>query len=127
MSNTRIPLNDAQKDAFRALSERRGDSIVVRLKGNADIDAQEQLKKFLDELHQQATQLGIRTAVFELEELYFMNSSCLSLLLRHVNAVMAAPSSKAYRLVFRPNGNLRWQRRSLQALVSFAPDIVSVE
>ena len=127
MIDRRIPLSDVQKDTFRTLSERRGDSIVVHLKGNADIDAQEHLKKFLDELHQQAMQLGIRTAVFELEELYFMNSSCLSLLLRHVNAVMATPSSKAYRLVFRPNGNLRWQKRSLQALGSYAPDIVSVE
>ena len=127
MSDTRIHLIDVQKETFRTLSERQGDTILVRMKGNADIDAQEHLKKFLDELHQRVTHLGIRAAVFELEELYFMNSSCLSLLLRHVNAVMAAPASQGYRLVFRPNGNLRWQKRGLQALVSYAPDIVSVE
>jgi hypothetical protein len=97
------------------------------MRGNADIAVQGHMKSFLTEVHAKASHLGIRETVFELDELYFMNSSCLSLLLRHVNAIMEERDSRAYRLRFCSNRNLRWQKRSLEALQSYAPDIVSIE
>jgi anti-anti-sigma factor len=126
MNKRPIALNDVQKDAFQTWSEQRGDAIVVRMRGNADIDAQEQLKHFLDRLHTEAKRLAIQEMVFELQELYFMNSSCLSLLLRHVNAILESPSH-AYHLTFRSNPNLRWQKRSFQALQSYAPELINLE
>jgi anti-anti-sigma factor len=127
MNSTALTVCDVQRETFRTQSVRGGDAIVVHLRGNADIDAQDLLKTFLEGLHLEATRLGIRETVFDLDELYFMNSSCLSLLLRHVNALMQSPGAQPHRVKFRANPNLRWQRRSLQALRSYAPEIVSIE
>jgi anti-anti-sigma factor len=122
-----LALRDVQDETFGTRSRCEGEGIVVQMRGNADIGAQERLKTFLDALHLEAKRLKVRETVFDLEELYFMNSSCLSLLLRHINAIMQATGGQGYRLKFRSNPNLRWQRRSLQALRSYAPDIVTVE
>ncbi|SRR5579883_986097 len=124
MSATRLGVSDVHIDTFKTRSEHRGRSITVTLQGNADIDAQEHLKALLDALHVEARRLGVADTIFDLQELYFMNSSCLSLLLRHVNVVMQAPD---YQLKFRVNPNLRWQKRSLQALHSYAPNLVTIE
>jgi anti-anti-sigma factor len=126
MSGT-LAVSDVHKATFGTRSERGSAGVVVHMRGNADIDAQEQLKLFLDALHDEARRLGLGAIVFDLDELYFMNSSCLSLLLRFVNAAMPSPNSQGIRLTFRSNPHLRWQRRSLQALRSYAPDIVSIE
>lgn len=126
-SVTPLAVRDVQDETFGTRSKYEGDGIVVQMRGNADIGAQERLKSFLDALHLEAKRLKVRETLFDLEELYFMNSSCLSLFLRHINAVMQAPGAQLYRLKFRSNPNLRWQKRSLQALQSYAPNVVSVE
>jgi anti-anti-sigma factor len=122
-----LSITDVEKDTFKTRSAAKDGAIVVQMRGNADIAAEAPLKKFLDDLHAEAKRLAIRETLFEVQELYFMNSSCLSLLLRHVNTVLQSSTSHAYKLRFRSNHNLRWQKRSLQALRAFAPDVVSIE
>ena len=56
-----------------------------------------------------------------------MNSSCLSLLLRFINGIVALRASEQYRVRFKSNANLRWQKRSLAALHAYAQELVVVE
>jgi hypothetical protein len=119
-------LTDIQEPTFSTQTHRNGDAIVVAMKGNADTIVGDRLKVFLDDLHRAAGAWSIREAVFELHDLYFMNSSCLSLFLRLINVVLESRLHK-YTLRFRSNPNLRWQQKSLQAIVSYAGEIVSVE
>lgn len=114
-------------DAFSAHSELRGDVIAVTVRGNADMAAHEPLKKFLDALDASAKAKHVKEALFELNELYFMNSTCLSLLLRFINGVAAAKPADRYKLRFRSNPNLRWQKKSLAALQAYAEDLVVIE
>jgi anti-anti-sigma factor len=119
-------IRDIKIQTFSTQSEQRGDALVVSLSGNADMAVHDQLKSFLDDLHRTAGALSIEETVFELQELYFMNSSCLSLLLRLVNSVLQSKQHK-YTLRFRSNPNLRWQKKSLEAIRSYAREVVVVE
>jgi anti-anti-sigma factor len=103
------------------------DTMLIRLVGNADMAAHEPLKRYIEELHQSAKAARIKEAVFDLEELYFMNSSCLSLFLRLLNSLAESNGAHTYSLRFRSNPRLHWQRRSLAAVRSYAQGLVVVE
>ncbi len=113
--------------SFTALLEHRGNEIVVTMRGNADMAAHERLKACLDELHLTARTSRAKAAVFELGELYFMNSTCLSLFLRFINTLVETPASERYTVRFKSNPNLRWQQKSLAALQAYAHDLVVIE
>jgi anti-anti-sigma factor len=114
-------------ESFTAHYEEQGDRVVVSMRGNADMAVHERVKAFLDALDQAVRAAGAKEAVFELAELYFMNSSCLSLLLRFINGIVAQRAGDQYKVRFRSNQNLRWQRKSLAALRAYAPDLVVIE
>jgi hypothetical protein len=120
-------ITDIAIESFSTISERKGDALEITLRGNADMAIHEQLKTFLDSVDRVAKQQRIKEATFGLQELYFMNSSCLSLLLRMINGVVESQGGHRYKIRFRSNPNLRWQKKSLQALRSYAPDTVFVE
>ncbi len=87
----------------------------------------ESLKRLLDAIGMAARTQCASEAIFELGELYFMNSSCLSLLLRFINGALGSRPSEQYKIRFRSNPNLRWQRKSLDALRAYSHEIVVVE
>ena len=114
-------------ESFSASYEPKGNQMIVWMRGNADMAVHERVKAFLDALDQAVRQAGAKEAVFELGELYFMNSSCLSLLLRFINGIVALRANEQYRVRFKSNPNLRWQKRSLAALHAYAQELVIVE
>ncbi len=120
-------ITEVAADSFSTKSARAGDGLTLVLRGNADMAIHERLKAFLDQVDAQAKAHRLKEALFDLQELYFMNSSCLSLLLRMINGVVEPQNPHKYKIRFRSNPNLRWQKKSLQALHSYAPDIVAVE
>lgn len=115
------------EETFSAKCESGPSPVVVRLTGNADMVVHDRLKVFLDGVHATARSSPRSEVLFDLTELYFMNSSCLSLFVRFINAVVELPASDRIRVRFRSNPNLRWQAKSLAALRGFAEDVVSVE
>ena len=114
-------------DAFSARCDADGSSFAVHLKGNADMVVHDRLKTFLDEVVAAMRSKPRSEVLFVLTDLYFMNSSCLSLLVRFINGVAELPARERYRVRFRSNPNLRWQTKSLAALRGFAEELVSVE
>jgi anti-anti-sigma factor len=114
-------------EGFTAQLEQRGSAVVVSLRGNADMAVHEKLKAFLDDLHATVRTTHAKEAVFDFEELYFMNSSCLSLLLRFINTVVGSQASQQYLVRFKANPKLRWQQKSLEALRAYAQDHVFIE
>jgi len=114
-------------EGFTAQLERRAGAVVVAMQGNADMAVHERLKAFLDDVDLTVRSTRAKEAVFELEQLYFMNSSCLSLLLRFINTVVGAPSSQQYIIRFKSNPKLRWQQKSLDALRAYAEELVFID
>jgi anti-anti-sigma factor len=127
MSTTAVSVGDIKADGFSAHTESRTGAIVVSLRGNADMAVHERLKAFLDAVGQSAKSVRPKEVVFELEDLYFMNSSCLSLLLRFLNSVLELPTPQQYKARFRSNPNLRWQKKSLKAIQAYAKELVILE
>jgi hypothetical protein len=119
--------NAIKAEGFTAQLEQRGSAIVVSMRGNADMAVHDKLKAFLDDLHGTVKAARAKEAVFEFAELYFMNSSCLSLLLRFINTVVGTHSSQQYVVRFKSNPKLRWQQKSLDALRAYAEDHVFIE
>jgi hypothetical protein len=112
---------------FAAQTERRDHNLFVSMSGNADMDVHERLKNFLRELHALAKAMRTAEVVFQFQELYFMNSSCMSLLLRFINDIVSSRSTEQYKVRFRSNPEQRWQRKSFDAMQAYAPDLVIVE
>jgi anti-anti-sigma factor len=120
-------ITEVELPTFSTRTEEFPDTIVVTMTGNADMDAHDSLKKYLDDLHRNAKAARIQEAVFDFEQLYFMNSSCLSLFLRLLNSLADPNGAHTYSLRFRSNPRLHWQRRSLAAVCAYAQGRVVVE
>jgi hypothetical protein len=119
--------NSIKAEGFTAQLELRGNAVVVAMRGNADMAVHEKLKAFLDEVHRTVMATRAKEAVFEFAELYFMNSSCLSLLVRFINTLVGTHPSQQYLVRFKSNPKLRWQQKSLDALRAYAEDHVFID
>jgi hypothetical protein len=103
------------------------DTVVVRFTGTADMDATAALELFLKRLHTEVTQSPVRTVVFDLAALDFMNSSCFKCFVTWIDQVGKPNQDPHYEVRFVSNPQLQWQRRSLEALHRFAPDVVTLD
>ena len=100
--------------------------IVVRFSGTGDMGASAPLIAFLKQLHTEACRVGIREVVIDICNLDFMNSSCFKCFVWWISIVGDMDDVERYRVRFVSNPGLHWQRRSLEALESFAPEVVVV-
>lgn len=104
-----------------------GDVIIVRLLGSAEADVLESLDEFIERLHEAVRATGTTKVRVELDSLHFMSSSCLKSLVRWLVAVEDLGQSGRYAVTFVSNPTSHWQRRSLRALQTLAPQIVALE
>jgi hypothetical protein len=99
----------------------------VELSGDADMSSVEPLANALRDAHERALAGRHGEVVVDLTQLQFANSTCLKQILSWLGRVVALEGAPSYRVRFLSNPNLHWQRRSLHALASFAPDVIIVE
>ncbi len=126
MSEGDLAIRDVNLEHFSAHAEREPTKIVARLRGNADQLVRDELQRIISELHTEATRLGVREAVLDVRDLYFMNSSCLSVIVRWITGQMKC-AIESYRIRFTCNANLRWQKRSLQAMATLGGALVVID
>jgi hypothetical protein len=101
--------------------------VVVEVRGTADIPARESLDRFITQLHAETVRAGKKEVVIDFMRLEFMNSSCMKSLVTWITGVQELPAPSQYRICFRSNREILWQRRSLQALKCFADALVRIE
>ncbi len=101
--------------------------IEVQLGGSAELPAAAVMSSLVQALHAQARSLEVATVTVDFTNLEFMNSSCFKSLVTWVNDVTELPETKRYKIRFRTNAGIPWQRRSLHALKTMATDLVTVE
>ena len=102
-------------------------SLAVSLAGTADTAVREQLEEYFTQVHAEAVRLKTPTVVVDLRELEFMNSSCLKVFVAWLAHLRELETPAQYKVCFRSNPKLLWQRRSLAALSCFAIDLVTIE
>ena len=112
---------------FTARTTVDGPSVRVVMTGTADLNTQKQLEAFLAGVHTCAIERLATTVVVDVRGLEFMNSSCLKRLVKWIFMAEAELAERRYRIVFVANPKAPWQRRSLHALSSMAPELVTVQ
>jgi hypothetical protein len=102
-----------------------GTSGRVRFAGTGEAEGAAVLDRFLALLHRQALTQELREVTVELEELAFINSSCLKAMVAWIYKVDT--EGRPYNIVLIRNSALHWQRTSLATLQRLAPEIVVLE
>ena len=118
---------DTAGSGIAILSHLRESELETQISGSAEIPAATVMTSLVQALHAQALDLGVATVTIDFTRLEFMNSSCFKSLVTWVNDVSELDGSKRYKIRFRTNAGIPWQRRSLHALKTMATDLVSVE
>jgi hypothetical protein len=97
----------------------------VRFAGTGEAEGAAVLDRFLALLHRQALSQKLPEVTIELEELEFINSSCLKAMVAWIYKVDTEGRPYTIRLV--RDAALHWQRTSLATLQRLAPQVVVLQ
>jgi hypothetical protein len=114
------------EQGFEATAVHEDHEISIRLKGEADVRAKPHLAAFFRAVHGAAMQDGMKVQV-DWRDLRFMNSSCFQDFVVWLAEISKIPATSGYQVTFLADSRQYWQRRSLHALATFAPDRVVIE
>lgn len=114
------------EQGFEATAVHENHEISIKLKGEADVRAKPHLAAFFRAVHGAAVQDRIKVQV-DWRDLRFMNSSCFQDFVVWLAEIGKIPATSGYQVTFLGDSKQYWQRRSLHALATFAPDRVVVE
>ena len=118
---------EVRVDELHAVARTVDGSMRLTLVGAADTSAEVALNELLGRLHGELQKPGGRGVVVDMHGLTAMNSSCFKSFITWIVAVRRLPEDQRYRIRFRPNAAMDWQMRSLQAILHFGGDLVSIE
>ena len=113
-------------DDFSGAANHEGAAIEAWIKGNADYAALDALEMLLTRVHSEAKRLAIREVVIDLRNLEFMNSSCFKSFVSWINDIQELGQEQQYKVKFRSNPKMHWQKRSLHSLRCFAVELITV-
>ena len=112
---------------FSARAIGRGRTATVYLRGEADMQVQLMMRRFLEALHAEALRAPLSEIIVDVHELEFMTSSCFKELVSWANTMQSLAKDKRYNVRVLSNPKSHWQKRSLFALSRFAAEIITVE
>jgi hypothetical protein len=101
------------------------DGARVRFSGSGDTEGVALFERFLGLLHEEVVTLGHKQIAVDLEQLTFINSSCLKALVSWIYKVDTSGRPYTIRLVRNPR--MHWQKSSLSTLQRLAPQVVIIE
>lgn len=104
-----------------------GDTAELRLTGTADTAATQPLGQLIASLHDELQQRHVSEIVVDMHALEFMAASCFTELVAWLTRLQELDPDDRYRIRFRSNPTILWQKRSLRALSCFDTDIVTIE
>lgn len=100
------------------------DKPKIKITGNGDADAVRPLETYFRRLHKELSSSHFRSVHVDLEEMFFMNSSCLKAFVSWIHRVDSEGGKYTIELLMNPR--LPWQKRSLATLQRLAPRVVSI-
>ncbi len=118
LENVLVPRSAGTRIRFDGRSLRLGGSIAVK-------DPREPLASFFRSVHQAALSEGVTELVIDVSALTFVSSSAIRLFADW--ATWLKSEGAPYKLVFRSQRSVSWQRTAFVALSSVARNVVNVE
>jgi hypothetical protein len=120
-------LNVDTKELRVRASHLDADGIRLAMTGSAETPAYEALMALVRRLQAHTRERRPSEVVVDLRELDFMNSSCLKTFVTWLGELRDADSVAQYPVRFLFDRNKHWQRRTVGALKSFAPGVVTID
>ena len=124
---TELEISTDDPSGLHCTAETDTDTLTLALSGTADLTGEPLIAQLLDRAHAHARALHSKAVRIDLTALKFMSSACFKDFVSWLSRVMALPPAERYRIFFKGNPKFRWQRGSLNALSTFAVDLVVVE
>jgi hypothetical protein len=113
-------------DGLEILPSRTGDVLHLAMSGSIEMREPEGvLTPFWTALDAEAERSGVTRVEVDLRRVGFMNSSGIMTLVRWLMALKDRPSG-GYRVLFRYDSNVTWQRTNLPVLAKLATDTVTI-
>ncbi|MEO8703968.1 MAG: hypothetical protein ABI867_28215 [Kofleriaceae bacterium] len=104
-----------------------GEVSVLRLLGSANTAATAAFGDLLETLHRELLAQKIREIVVDMRGLDLMCAPCFKQLVAWLERLQSLPGSERYRIRFRSNPTIAWQKHSLHALSCFDTDLIGIE
>lgn len=101
--------------------------LTVKLAGDGDLDATDIIKAVLNGAHDEAQRLAVKEVVIDLTELQFLNSSGIKHFAGWLRVASQLPPEASYGIRILSSSRVSWQRRSLNALQGFAPNLLKID
>jgi len=121
-----LNIPDVVQPGFALRATLGADGLQFHLAGSADARASAELETFVRHLHAGAQRLGVAEVVVDLHGCTFMSSSCFKAFLGWLATIADLSPEARYRIRFAWDAGSYWQRRGLQALKSYAVDLVQL-
>ncbi|MBK7860730.1 MAG: hypothetical protein IPJ65_19435 [Archangiaceae bacterium] len=103
-----------------------GASLRLKMTGAADLRDGGELRLSLLDVHREALAQHAHEVWVDLKAVEFMNSTALGAFVGWMTEIHKTPGADRYHLTLVASKERRWQRISLHALASFAPETISV-
>ncbi len=120
-------LRPVETDGLRIEPVADGEAVLIRLLGSLDAVTTAVFQVFLDQLHAESLRLHLRRVQLDCGQLYFVHSQGVRCLVQWIARVKQLETARRYEIVFCTHPDLNWQKRSLDAVVRYAPDLVRFE
>ena len=115
-------IDPIELEGFSCWPREQGHLLVLEMRGEADLAASNPLRELLEQVHAFALESARDEIVIDLTELEFMNSSSFKAFVTWIVDLVELPEAQRYKLRFRSNPMLQWQRRSMKAIaIRFCP------
>jgi len=102
--------------------------LTITIAGDIDMqDPSQILDPLFDKVHKGAMAAGLKTIVFDLKQLAFLNSSGIKAIAKWIMNLSAAPADKKYVIKILQNKGISWQTTSLPTLTFLVPGAVQLE
>lgn len=122
-----LQISSETPDKLGCAAYEEAGTLLLALSGTAETTEEPLLAQLLGRVHEVAKALHTREVRFDFTSLKFISSSCFKDFVAWLARVMELPPTERYRIRFKSNPKIRWQRASLNALSCFAVDLITLE
>lgn len=122
-----LEIEDYITDSLSITIFDKEDFIEVNFLGEIDmLDPESLLLPFFEKIHHKIFELGLKEVHLNFENLNFLNSSGIKVLIKWIQLVLLLPDEKKYEFKIYASSKIPWQINSLKLLSILSPTLIEV-
>jgi hypothetical protein len=109
-------------------SEFKDNNLLVVLTGEIDMeDPSQTIRPYLEKMHHEIIESGIKSMTMDFQNLRFMNSSGIREFVHWILKLNNIPTEKKYKVIISYSTRETWQTSSLPVLYKLQPDLITLQ